>query len=283
MSITDHAKAMVCCYRDQFCAKVGKKFKSLLGLTGSASWVTFSIGTGTKARTVVSHNSPGAKQVEQQSQEHYYRCRYSMGWYHGQIANGEDPFAGASHSLPPKEPNLDTSALQSIYHLCQRTVFAEAVAAGTPYFPPTFVKDGRFTRASQDRGSLVNTANQYYKSTPGEWICLELDAQQILQLGIQILPQCAPEGTAANPINCLQIFGGIATNVPGLVISIYKMIRLADGFFYSMADTPSADIPCLHKRQVERKGQVEESAPGNVAEAVNEKSGRKIGNPFRRK
>jgi hypothetical protein len=207
-----------------------------------------------------------------------------MGWYHGQMADGEDPFTGASCSLPPpKGLDLDTSTLRSIYHLCQRSVFAEAVAAGRPYFPPTFVQDGRFTRASQDRGSLVGTANQYYKSTPGEWICLELDGQKLLQLGIQILPQCAPEGTAANPINCIQIFGGIATTVPGLVVSIYKMIRLADGYFYSVSDTPSADIPGLHERQVETKVQTEEQAPAKVVEAVDDKSGKKIGNPFRRK
>lgn len=203
-----------------------------------------------------------------------------MGWYHGQIANGEDPFGDASCSLPPKHHTLDTNTLKSIYHLCQRAVFAQAVEDGKPYFPPTFVKDGRFTRASQEKGTLIDTANTYYKNIPGEWICLELNAQRILELGIQILPACAPEGTAGNPINCLQIFGGITTTVPGLVIAIHKMIRLGDGHFYSMDDKPSYEISILYEGKVE-------NAPAKAAEAsqmdaIDNKRGKKMRNPFRR-
>jgi hypothetical protein len=205
-----------------------------------------------------------------------------MGWYHDQIANGEDPFADVRCSLPPKNLSLDTSSLNHIYHLCQRAVFVQAVEEGKPYFPPTFVKDGRFTRASQEKDSLADTANSYYKDIPGEWICLELNAQKILQLGIQILPQCAPEGTAENPINCWQIFGGITTAVPGLVISIHKMIRLSDGLFYAVDSKPCTDIPLHHVRKEEARAPSRE-VEARQLEPVNDKRGRTRCNPFRRK
>lgn len=203
-----------------------------------------------------------------------------MGWYHGQIASGDDPFdqKGGSCSLPPKVSTLDTSRLRSIYHLCKLKTFLEAVTEGKPYFPPTFVADGRFTRASQEKSSLVDTANHYYKDTDGAWVCLELNAQRILELGIQILPQCAPEGSEEKPINCLQVFGGIATKQPGLIVKVNKMVRLADGYFHSIEDKPCKEVPLFFEKKVE------EAAPEKVekAEAETTRNGKKLRNPFRR-
>lgn len=199
-----------------------------------------------------------------------------MGWYHGQIASGEDPFEqnGGTCSLPPKVPSLDTSRLGSIFHICQKDLFLEAVNEGKPYFPPTFVTDGRFTRASQERSSLVDTANHYYKDSDGVWICLELNAQKILALGIQILPQCAPEGTQDKPINCLQIFGGIATTQVGLIISVNKMVRLKDGYFHSIEEKLCNDVPLVY---------MEISLESAPADERNKPVGqmKKIRNPFR--
>ena len=68
-----------------------------------------------------------------------------MGWYHGQIAEGINPYLDDVDA-----PNTagDTDKLDKIYHLCQESKWLAAVSAGEPYFPPTFVEDGRFTRAS---------------------------------------------------------------------------------------------------------------------------------------
>lgn len=165
-----------------------------------------------------------------------------MGWYHGQIAAGVNPYLDDVDT-----PNTAGASkqLDKIYHLCQESNWTAAVASGEPYFPPTFVEDGRFTRASQEKSSLVATANLYYKSTPGEWICLELDATKLLAMGLQILPQCAPEGTKDEPVNCLQIFGGISTTTSGVVTNIFPMVRLGDGSFYAIGGA-TCEIPKQH-------------------------------------
>ncbi|KAG7352737.1 hypothetical protein IV203_008785 [Nitzschia inconspicua] len=91
-------------------------------------------------------------------------------------------------SLPPPPP----PDAQYIYHLCQKAKWDEAVRNNLPYFPPTYMKDGKFTRASVYKEDIVTVANQYYKDTPGKWIVLELDCKLLYSLGIPILAQEAP-------------------------------------------------------------------------------------------
>lgn len=160
------------------------------------------------------------------------------------MAEGIDPF-GDSQAAPTNAEGTAVPNLEKIYHICQASKWVAAVSNGVPYYPPTFVADGRFTRASQEKCSIVDTANHYYRGTPGKWICLELDAPKLLELGLQILPQCAPEGTADKPINCLQIFGGITTTIPGVVVAILPMIRLKDGFFHSLGE-PSTELAIMY-------------------------------------
>lgn len=136
---------------------------------------------------------------------------------------------------PPPPPDVD-----SIFHLCRKSKWEEAIRESEPYFPPTFMSDGKFTRATVFKKDLVSTANEFYKDSKSEWIALEIDCKTLFSLGIPILAQDAPESTAKQPVKCLQVFGGISTTLPGLVKKIYKMRRLSDGTFHKVLDPPKA-------------------------------------------
>ena len=147
---------------------------------------------------------------------------------------------------PPPPPDAE-----SIYHLCQKSLWEEAVDAGKPYFPPTYILDGNFTRASVGKEDLVSTANTFYKDTPGEWIVLEINCKMLYGLGIAILSQDAPESTKTVPVKCLQVFGGISTSIPGLITNIYDMERVspASGKFVAILDSSDAKIQKVEPAQ----------------------------------
>jgi hypothetical protein len=123
---------------------------------------------------------------------------------------------------PPPPPPPESSI---IYHLCQKSNWDTAVNANQPYFPPTFLADGKFTRASLRKDDLISTANTFYKDVQGDWIVLEIDCQLLYSLGIIILVKEAPESTQTQPVSCLQVFGGISTSLSGLIIQICDMER----------------------------------------------------------
>jgi hypothetical protein len=134
---------------------------------------------------------------------------------------------------PPPPPDVET-----IFHLCQKSNWDAAYHKKEPYFPPTFLQDGKFTRATVYKEDIVSTANEYYKDTPGEWICLELNVKVLYGLGIPILAQIAPESTKDTPVKCLQVFGGINTTLPSLLQKVYPMKRAANGEFLAVQDPP---------------------------------------------
>ena len=140
-------------------------------------------------------------------------------------------------SSPPHPP----PDVASIFHLCQKTLWDDAVRHQRPYFPPTYMNDGKFTRATVHKKDLVSAANQYYQSTPGEWIVIEIDCQMLFQMGIPILSQDAPESTSKQPVKCLQVFGGISTTLPGLIQQTYKMKRSKDGTFLKVVEPPKEE------------------------------------------
>jgi len=131
---------------------------------------------------------------------------------------------------------------QNVYHLCRKADWEEACNSKTPYFPPTFLKDGKYTRASMHLDDVAHVANQYYwKTSPTqeEWIVLEIDVQFLFHgLGIPLEVAIAPESPKHLPIECLHIFGGISSHpkiVGSLVKSVYKMKRRdVDGKFVGM-------------------------------------------------
>lgn len=181
-----------------------------------------------------------------------------MGWYHYQTAEDGKPgekiecpdgtcavketqSAAAEAANENEKGQEETEELYeasgTIYHLCQKSLWLEAIEKANAYYPPTFWKDGKFTRFSCDRSTLVDTANHYYGSVPGDWLCLSLDATEVRNRGVPIVAQRAPESTPQEPIQCLKVFSGIPVTMP-VVVEIHRMRRDADGKFFDMAVDP---------------------------------------------
>jgi hypothetical protein len=156
----------------------------------------------------------------------------------------------AASPPPPPPPNFE-----SIYHLCQKSKWKEAKKLRLPYFPPTFVIDGKFTRATAYKKDLISTANMFYEDTPGEWIVLEIHCQTLYSLGIPIFAQDAPESTHKETVKCLQIFGGISTTLPGLITKEYGMKRDPMGEFLEILE------PVKKKDVVSKEEAKKEEAP----------------------
>jgi hypothetical protein len=177
--------------------------------------------------------------------------------------------------LPPSSPPLPPPPdVESIYHLCQKSQWREAKARRQPYFPPTFVKDGKFTRASVYKDDLVSTANLYYKENPGDWVVLEINCMTLFGLGIPILAQDAPESTPKQTVKCLQVFGGISTTLPGLITKMYGMKRNASGEFLKILEPPASKKNCgCCKKDDEKKK--EEESPKNRREQAKPASSEK--------
>lgn len=141
-------------------------------------------------------------------------------------------------SSPPPPPPPD---VRYIYHLCQKSKWENAVERGEPYFPPTFMVDGKFTRASVNKDDILDVANEYYKTTPGDFCVLEIDCKLLYNFGIPIMAQDAPESTPKKVVKCLQVFGGISTNSPNLVHKVYRILRRpSDGIFIKIIESMSA-------------------------------------------
>ncbi|OEU05711.1 hypothetical protein FRACYDRAFT_258579 [Fragilariopsis cylindrus CCMP1102] len=108
-----------------------------------------------------------------------------------------------------------------------------------PYFSRTFLKDGKFIRASLHKNDMITVANEYYwKTSPPteKWIILEINPHYLYyNMGIPILANVtAPENSRNNTnttkpeIKCLQIFGGLSTNpitLSKLITNIYPIHR----------------------------------------------------------
>lgn len=160
---------------------------------------------------------------------------------------------------PPPPPPPD---VEYIYHLCQDSNWKEALRTKQPYFPPTYMKDGKFTRATVYKSDLVSTANEFYKDTPGDWIVLEISCKMLFGLGIPIMAQEAPESTPKQPVKCLKVFGGITTTFPGLIVKTYKMKRSNDGTFLQIVEPTSvAKLPTEEEKKEESPMKTPAQAP----------------------
>mmetsp|Transcript_128061 Transcript_128061/g.190823 ORF Transcript_128061/g.190823 Transcript_128061/m.190823 type:complete len:258 (+) Transcript_128061:51-824(+) len=163
---------------------------------------------------------------------------------------------------PPPPPDVDY-----IYHLCQKSKWMEAKARKQPYFPPTYIADGKFTRMTVHKDDLVSTANEYYKAVPGSWIVLEIDCATLYSFGIAILAQDAPESSKKGqeekqPVKCLQVYGGISTSLPGLVANVYRMKRDEDGTFLSISESSTTSSSAVKKAAGdEKKDEIGDSKP----------------------
>ena len=113
-------------------------------------------------------------------------------------------------------------------------------ASGEAYFPPTFATDGYFTHATAVPERLLKTANHFYTGTAGDWICLQLSRAALQKVGIITkFEEAKPVGETATGKDwgewkCPHIFGGIPTQIPGIVTKVYTMKRDVNGQFLSI-------------------------------------------------
>jgi uncharacterized protein (DUF952 family) len=118
-----------------------------------------------------------------------------------------------------------------IYHMCQKYLYDQALQSRTAYYPPTFELDGYFTHATAVPSRLIDTANHFYTSTVGDWICIEINQSLLHELGIVTkYEQPMAVGTTDSDDQfqnwqCPHIYGGIPLQIPGVVTSIYAMKR----------------------------------------------------------
>lgn len=139
-------------------------------------------------------------------------------------------------------PAKDVDPADILYHMCEEKLWQEAVDAKTAYYPPTFQADGNFTHATAVPPRLIVTANLFYTSSKGNWICLQLSRKALTDLGLITKDEEAlPVGDAGVPSQisdnmwvCPHIYGGIPTTVEGVLVKTYKMERNEDGAFLNI-------------------------------------------------
>lgn len=137
-------------------------------------------------------------------------------------------------SLPIAGPFALGNNPDSIYHMCIKEDFEKATTTGDLlYYPPTYQADG-FIHATSDPKLLLTVANHFYKSSIGDWICLQINPIYLCSKVIYEAP--APVGNtksmeASEQVLFPHIYGGI--NKPS-VINIYPIVRSEDGSFLSI-------------------------------------------------
>jgi uncharacterized protein (DUF952 family) len=136
-------------------------------------------------------------------------------------------------------PAQATVAEEKIYHMCQKSLWEEAVSAGKAYYPPTFEQDGFFTHATGVPERLLDLANHFYKTVPGEWICVELSCSALKgKAGIVTkFEEAKPVGSTQPPsVTWIypHIFGGIPSHVEGVVTNTFHMKRDENGNYLSI-------------------------------------------------
>ena len=138
-----------------------------------------------------------------------------------------------SGTLPPTESD-------TLYHMCQKSLWDAALESKKAYFPPTFVEDGNFTHATAVPERLMETAHHFYTAVQGDWICVELSRQALQNIGIVTIfenPKPVGEtnvGSTWSEWRCPHIYGGIPGNLPGVVQHIYPMKRDENGNFLAI-------------------------------------------------
>lgn len=130
--------------------------------------------------------------------------------------------------------------IDKLFHMCQKTLWEKALTSKTPYFPPTFEVDGGYTHATAVPTRLIETANHFYTSTEGDWICVEIDYSTLINLGIIVRFEEAMAVGATSVSStwskwvCPHIYAGLAAHVPGVVSNTYPMKRDDQGNFLTI-------------------------------------------------
>ena len=67
-----------------------------------------------------------------------------------------------------------------LYHLCEKSLYDEALKSQKDYFPPTFDQE-KFTHTTSDPELLLPIANEFYQGIKGDFILLWIDQEKIKQ------------------------------------------------------------------------------------------------------
>jgi uncharacterized protein (DUF952 family) len=127
----------------------------------------------------------------------------------------------------------DTNEGKILYHMCQKILWEKSVCNATAHYPPTFEQDGCFTHATAIPDRLLETANHFYTSSEGEWICIALSQNALRNVGI-VTKYEAPMAVGSTETNndwadqelkCPHIYGGIPVQIPGVFLTSYPMLR----------------------------------------------------------
>jgi len=127
-----------------------------------------------------------------------------------------------------------------LYHMCQKTLWDDAMKSQKAYYPPTFVQDGNFTHATAVPQRLVDTANHFYTESEGDWICIQLSRSALTDLGIVTRDESGmPVGDTAvdekviqSEWKCPHVYGGIPTRDGlGVFVQSFPMVRNEAGDF----------------------------------------------------
>jgi len=148
------------------------------------------------------------------------------------------------HTSNPKPDSDKTNGapqnIEKLFHMCQKSLWDKAIASKTPYFPPTFEVDGGYTHATAVPSRLIETANHFYTSTEGDWICVELDYSALTNLGIIVrFEEAMNVGDTSVSKTwtkwvCPHIYAGLPGHIPGIISNTYTMKRDTEGNFLTI-------------------------------------------------
>ena len=168
------------------------------------------------------------------------RCHREEGSESSDVTKKLLSLHGMDNDAPSCTPDASNDVL---YHMCQKSLWEKAVGSGDAYFPPTFEADGGFTHATAVPKRLIATANHFYTSTVGDWICLQLSRSALEKIGIktkdeEALPvgdkNVSDEWTEKKWV-CPHIYGGLPTmECLKVLTKVYDMVRSEDGKFLSI-------------------------------------------------
>ena len=140
-----------------------------------------------------------------------------------------------------KKPPSSVEKSEKLYHMCEKKLWDEALEAKKAYYPPTFEQDGNFTHATAVPPRLIDTANHFYTSVQGDWICVELSYSALKEKAgiITIFEEAKPVGQTGVSETfeswiCPHVYGGIPAHIDGVVTNTYAMKRDGNGTFLSI-------------------------------------------------
>ena len=106
--------------------------------------------------------------------------------------------------------------------------------------PPTFDAGGMLPHSTTIPLGIIRTAKIFYTFTKGYCICVQPSRYALHKLGI-VTKFEEPKPVGQIQVGetwywvCPHIFGGIPTEVPGVVTSVYEIQRDAEGRFLSVS------------------------------------------------